>query len=202
MTGISSRPGEEILAALASPDEPPAGGAASALASASAAALLELSAGLAAERLSADAPSAGSDEADRFVGLAARAGDLRRRLISAADDDVDAYGKVARAGDAAARADALVLASEPPLTIAECAAEVAEATAEVARAGAWSFRADAMVAGELALAGARGAAELVTVNLAAANVGAGPDDPRSVRARAAVDRAETAGRPAAPPTSD
>jgi formiminotetrahydrofolate cyclodeaminase len=98
---------------------------------------------------------------------------------------------VTGAPDGAARAQALVRASEPPLAIAECAADVAEAAAQIARAGAWGFTADAVVAGELAVAAARSGAELVAANLAGA-----ADDPRTDRARAAADRAERASRSA------
>ena len=91
------------------------------------------------------------------------------------------------AGDPGERARALDRASEPPLAIAECAAEVAEAAAETAAAGTWAFRADAVVAGELAAAAALGGAELV-----AANLGGAQGDPRIARARAAAERAARA----------
>ena len=74
-------------------------------------------------------------------------------------------------------------ASDPPLAIAEAAAEVGAAAAEIAAAGTWPFTPDAIVACELAAAAARGAAELVAANLA------GSSDPRAERARDAAARA-------------
>ena len=78
----------------------------------------------------------------------------------------------------------------------ECAAEVAEAAAETAQAGTWAFRADAVVAGELAATAALGGAELVAANLAASQ-----GDPRIDRARAAAERAARASDAAASPPS-
>ena len=74
---------------------------------------------------------------------------------------------------------------------------MAEAAAETAQAGTWAFRADAVVAAELAAAAAAGGAELVAANLA------GPsEDPRIDRARAAAERAARASRAAAAAGSD
>jgi formiminotetrahydrofolate cyclodeaminase len=196
MTSLGSRQVREALSALASRAEPPAAGVASALACAAAAALVELTAGLADERLSAEG-GAEAARADRLRELSEQAGGLRERLLSAADEDAQAYAQVTKARDGAAQARALAQASEPPLTVAECAAEVAEAAAETARAGAWAFRADAVVAAELASAAAVGGAELVATNLAGDT-----DDPRTVRARAAADRARRASRAAANPSGD
>ncbi len=52
---------------------------------------------------------------------------------------------------------ALERASEPPLAVAEAAAEVAESGAEIAAAGDWPFTADAVVAAGLAAAAATAA---------------------------------------------
>ena len=99
-----------------------------------------------------------------------------------------------RAADDAERAAALERASEPPLLIAEGAAEVAEGAAEVVAAGHWPFSPDAAVAVELAATAAAGAAELVAANLAGR-----PRDPRAARAQAAAERAAAArGERAAP----
>jgi methenyltetrahydrofolate cyclohydrolase len=191
MPGLGSRQVGEALDALASPAEPAAAGVAAALACAVAAALVELTAGLAAGRVARESGAARAKSATRLRELATWARDLRRRLLAAADQDAHAYAEVTGAPDGAARAQALVRASEPPLAIAECAADVAEAAAQTARAGAWGFTADAVVAGELAVAAARSGAELVATNLAGA-----ADDPRTDRARAAADRAERASRSA------
>lgn len=182
----------EALAALASPARAPAAGVATAIACAAAAALVELTAGLAANRIAAEGAGARAETEARLRGLVGRAGELRERLLLAADDDAHAYAQVTEARDGAARARALAQASEPPLAIAECAAEVAEAAAETAGAGSWAFRADAVVASKLAMAAAVGAAELVVANLAGRS-----SDPRAERARAAAERAERAGAAAA-----
>lgn len=187
--GLEESSISDALAALASRSEPHAAGVASAFAAAAAAALVELTAGLAADRIGAEGAAAQGETEARLRALAARAGELRERLLVAAGDDTEAYTAVIGARQASARARALACASDPPLAIAESAAEVAEAAAEIARAGTWAFCADAVVAAELAAAASRGAAELVATNLAGQ-----PDDPRTARARAAADRAEQAGR--------
>ena len=118
---------------------------------------------LAAERLAPDRAEA----AARMRALSGEAAELRERLLAAADEDVAAYAEVAGAVGPDARAAALAQAAEPPLLIAECANEVARAAAETVEAcDAWAFRADAVVAGELAAAAARSAAELAAANLA------------------------------------
>ena len=114
---------------------------------------------------------------------------LRARLLAAGDEDARAYAGVTKAREGHGRARALDRASDPPLAIAEGAAAVAERAAEVADAGDWSFTADAVVAGELAAAAARGCAQLVEANLAGE-----PGDPRPARARAAAELAERASR--------
>jgi formiminotetrahydrofolate cyclodeaminase len=186
MAELGSREVREALAALASRAEPPAAGVASALACAAAASLVELTAGLAAERVADDASTLPGG-AERLREIARRASELRERLLAIADDDVRAYGRVTKAQDGAAHATALARASEPPLATAECAAEVAELAEETALAGSWAFRADAVVAAELAAAAATGGAELVATNLAGA-----ADDPRLTRVRAAAERARRA----------
>ena len=197
MAALGSRQVREALAALASRAEPPAAGVASALACAAAASLVELTAGLAADRLTAERLSAKAPSAERLGALAHQAAELRERLLAAADEDAHAYAQVLEAKDGASRARALAKASEPPLAIAECAAQVAEAAAETARAGAWAFRADAVVAGELAAAAAVGCAELVAADLAGETA-----DPRNARARAAAERAQRASGAAGDPPSD
>jgi formiminotetrahydrofolate cyclodeaminase len=197
VAALADRRVREALAALASRSEPPAAGVASALACAAAAALVELTAGLAADRIAAEGAGARGETEARLRALSARASELRGGLLSAADEDARAYAEVIEAREAATHARALERASEPPLAIAEAAAEVAEAAAETARAGTWAFRADAVVASELAVAAARGGAELVAADLA----GRG-DDHRVARARAAAERAERAGRTAASPATN
>ncbi len=196
MTGLADRPVREALDILASRSQPAAAGVASALACAAAAALVELTAGLAADRVAAEGPGARGQDEPGLRALAGEAEQLRRRLLAAADDDAGAYGRVLAAGGAGERARALDRASEPPLAIAECAAEVAEAAAQIAQAGTWAFRADAVVAAELAATAAGAGAELVGTNLAAAQ-----GDPRLDRARAAAARASRASAAATSPPS-
>jgi len=99
--------------------------------------------------------------------------------------DADAYTKVIEAlrlppaspSRAAEVAAALSSAADVPLAVAEAASEVALLAALVAQEGNDRLRGDALVAAELAEAGARGAAELVAINLA------GRDDPRVRQAK-------------------
>jgi formiminotetrahydrofolate cyclodeaminase len=189
MAELGSRGVAEALDVLASPGEPAAAGVASAITAAAAAGVVELAAGLAARRVTEQGRK---DEGDRMRELAQQAGKLRARLLGAADEDARAYARVTKAREGHERARALDRASDPPLAIAEGAAAVAERAAEVADAGDWSFTADAVVAGELAAAAARGCAQLVEANLAAE-----PGDPRPARARVAADLAERASRKAA-----
>ena len=186
--GVADRQLREVLAELGSTTEPAAAGVATALSCSLAASLVELSAELAAVRLAEDNEHPDPEGAARMRSLSSRAGELRARLLEAADEDVVAYAQVARADDAEARDTALAAAADPPLAIAECAAEVAEAAAETAaRARPWAFGADAAVAADLAAAAARGAAQLVDANL-----GSGSDDPRVARARESAERASGA----------
>ena len=172
----------EWLDAIAARDQAAAAGVASALTCATAAALVELTGNLAGDRVE----SAGGGDAVALRALGARAAGLRAVALTAADDDARAYAAVIEAKDEAERAAALERASEPPLAIAEAAAEVAEAAAEVAVAGSWPFTPDAIAACELAAAAARGAAPLVEANLS------DPEDPRVARAREAAERATAA----------
>jgi formiminotetrahydrofolate cyclodeaminase len=173
----------EWLDAIASRDEPAAAGVACALTCATAAALVELTAPLAADRLE---PPFAHDHPDAMRALGTRAAELRDAALRAADEDTAAYAAVTGAAKDAERAAALDRASEPPLAIAEAAGAVATAAAVVAVAGDWPFTPDAVVACELAETAARGAAALVAANLP------DPRDPRISRARDAADRAAAA----------
>ena len=182
MAELASRQVQEALAALASRTEPPAAGVASALAAATAASLVELTAGLASDRLGSE----GGGDPERLRAIAGEAATIRERLLAIADDDARTYAQVTEARSGADEARALERASGPPLAIAEAAAEVAEAAEETARAGTWAFRADAVVAGELAAAAAAAGAEMVSTNLA------DPGDEQVQRARDAAERARRA----------
>ena len=188
MTGMADRRIREALDALASAADPAAAGVAAALGGAAAASMVELSAGLAAKRLAEDPEHLDHQGSERMSALSSRANELRRRLLEAADEDIEAYARVGRSDDAASRVAALAAAADPPLTIAECAAELAEGgAAAAALSGDWAFAADAEAGVELAAASARGAARLVEVNL-----GAGSGDPRVAQAREAAARASGA----------
>ena len=188
VTGMADRRIREALDGLASAADPAAAGVAAALSGAAAASMVELSAGLAAKRLAEDHEHLDQQGSERMSALSGRANELRRRLLEAADEDIEAYARVGRSDDAASRAVALAAAADPPLTIAGCAAELAEGgAAAAALSGDWAFAADAEAGAELAAASARGAARLVEANL-----GADSGDPRVAQARDAAARASGA----------
>lgn len=184
MAGLADRRIDEALADLASRDAPDAAGVAAALACASAASLLELTAGLAADRLAKDEASE-VELAGRLQALGEAARELRAQLPALADADAAAYARVMEATDETARAEALELAAGPPLELADSAADVAESAAAVAAAGDWPFTPDAIAAARLAAVAATTAAALVAANV-------GDSDPRAERARAAAERARIA----------
>jgi methenyltetrahydrofolate cyclohydrolase len=165
-------PVERFLDRIASAEPAPAGGSVAAVTVAMAAGLVAMAARLAHEWSKAD------DVVDRAEAL-------RSKLTTLALADEDAYARVIEAlrlpPDSPSRdaevAAALSGAADVPLAVAEAAAEVAVLAALVAQEGNNRLRGDALVAAELAEAGARGAAELVAINLA------GRDDPRVRRAR-------------------
>ena len=165
-------PVEQFLDRIASAEPAPAGGSVAAVAVAMAAGLVAMAA-----RLAHEWPKAGE--------VVERAEALGSRLATLALADEDAYTKVIEAmrlpPDSPSRdtevAAALSGAADVPLAVAEAAAEVAVLAALVAQEGNDRLRGDALVAAELAGAGARGAAELVAINLA------GRDDRRVRRAR-------------------
>jgi methenyltetrahydrofolate cyclohydrolase len=165
-------PVERFLDRIASAEPAPAGGSVAAVAVAMAAGLVAMAA-----RLAHEWPKAGE--------VVEQAEALRSRMATLALADEDAYAKVIEATrlppDSPSRAAeleaALSGAADVPLAVAEAAAEIAVLAALVAQEGNDRLRGDALVAAELAEAGARGAAELVAINLA------GRDDPRIGRAK-------------------
>src|SRR5262249_36556216 len=170
------------LDALASPREPAAAGVALAMSAATAAAVVELAATLAAKRLDQQERANGDDSPEDMRELARQVAKLRARLLACANGDGRAYARVIKSRAGHERDTARARASGPPLGVAEGAAAVAERAAEVADAGSWTFTADAVVAAQLAAATARGCAELIEANLAGQ-----PGDSRPARARAAAD---------------
>ena len=163
---------ELFLDRIASAEPAPASGSVAAVAVAMAAALVAMAARLA-------------HEWPKSSEVVERAEALRSRAATLALADADAYTKVVEAlrlppdspSRAAKLAAALSGAADVPLEVAEAAGEVAVLAALVAQEGNDRLRGDALVAAELAAAGARGAAELVAINLA------GLDDPRARRAK-------------------
>lgn len=165
-----------LLEELAAPHPVPAAGSAIAAALASAAAVAQKAA-----RLSSGSwPDAG--------GVAAQAQSLRERALGLADEDAETYRRALEAQQRPAvdasgeRRDfvlgrALAEAAEPPLRLARLAADVAELCAVVATRGEPGVQADAAAAAALAAGVARGARELVAVNLTAVD-----GDPRVAEA--------------------
>jgi formiminotetrahydrofolate cyclodeaminase len=183
---VLERPLADVLEAWASgPDPVPGGGSAAALAAAMAAALAANMARLS----SASWPDA--------EGVAAQAQTLRARVEPLAQADADAYAKVLRRFDQRTDTDlgeALYLAAELPLEIAELASDTATLCALVADRCEPQMRPDAVAATFLAEAAARAAAHLVEVNLSAVT-----NDERVELARELAESAVRAGRRALSP---
>ncbi len=175
----------EFLDEVASPELVPGAGFSSAVTVAMAAGLVTMTA-----RRSLEVWPEGA-------GAAAQAERLRKRVIPLAEENVVAYRKAVgllRGDDLAdvqhrdfELSRSLEEAARIPLAIGEAAADVAALAADVAEYGEPSVRADAATAGALALAGARGAAILVEVNLTTTS-----GDERLARARELVVDAEAA----------
>lgn len=98
--------------------------------------------------------------------IAAQAESLRDRVSPLADLSAAAYERaLATDGDDYEVGRAYASAAEPPLRIAEAAADVSELAAHIAAHGDPARRADAASAAMVAAGCARAAAELVAVNL-------------------------------------
>jgi methenyltetrahydrofolate cyclohydrolase len=99
-------------------------------------------------------------------GVAAQAESLRDRAMPLAELSADAYAHaLAAEGGDFELGRAYAQAAEPPMRIAEAAADVTELAALVAEYGDPARRADAVTAGLVAAGCVRAAAELVAVNL-------------------------------------
>ena len=160
---------------VASSDPAPGAGPSAAWTCALAAALVEM---VSAVALRKDAAAAAAAERRE------RAGSLRAGALALAERDVAAYGAllaVLRRRDEPGHGDrlrtALSDAAEPPLAIAEAAAEVARLAADGASEARGGVRGEALTAAILGEAAARAARALVEMNLAGT-----PDDPRRARA--------------------
>jgi methenyltetrahydrofolate cyclohydrolase len=155
-----------LLEELAAPREVPGAGSALAVALATAAAVVQMAA-----RLS---PESWTDAA----GVAAQAASLCERAAVLVDEDAEAYGRALEAratADEAAKPEqrdwalgqVTAAAAEPPLALARLAADVAELCAAAGARVEPRVHADVAAAASLAAAVARGARELVAVNLTA-----------------------------------
>jgi formiminotetrahydrofolate cyclodeaminase len=197
MAGQAELPLRELLDRVAATAPAPGAGSAAAWTCALAAALLEMVLATELRREPGDAPAA-RRRRDRAAALRARA-------LTLADTDVSAYRAVLDVrrerdlpGHAARLADALSAAADPPLAIAEAAAEVTRLAADAGLRARGGVRGEAMAAAVVGEAAAATCVALVELNL-----GGRPDDERIKRVRAlaraaAEDRAHTSGaqRPA------
>ena len=172
MTELGKQSLEDFLDAVAADTPAPGGGTSAGVATALAAALVEMSAAL----------------GDRS-GEQERAGELRLRALKLAEEELSSYAPVLEAPTEADRVTALDAASEPPAQIAELAAEVAELGASVAESASEAVRGDALTGVTLAEAAAAAAARLVAIN-----VGSGPvferarqAERRALNARSSAD---------------
>jgi methenyltetrahydrofolate cyclohydrolase len=138
-----------------------------------------------AAQLLADIARASRDDWPDARGVAAQAESLRDRATPLADLTAQAYEHAlgAEGGDYEL-GRAYGEAAEPPLRIAETAADVAELAAVVAEYGDPARRADAVAAGLVAAGCASAAAELVAVNLTVS-----ADDDRVRRANLLAEEA-------------
>lgn len=168
---LADRPLNELLDSLAADTPAPGGGAGAAWACALAASLVEMVAAFTQD--------------ERFTYVSDRARELRAEALTLADQDLDAYAQVLEAlrlakddpeRDGQLNA-ALSSAAEPPLAVAEAAAEVASLAAVLARTGNPHLRGDAITGATLAEAACRAAVSLVEINLARQ-----AQDPRLARA--------------------
>ena len=160
-------------------DEPIGGTALAAAATAAAEALVSIA------RASDDATLAQRAEVLRLqvAGTARLNAERYPRALTARETTADLPQKQRdeQIGEAYARA------AEPPLELARIAADMAELAADIAADALLGLRTDAIVAGLLAAATARGASMLVSVNLTAPR-----DDPRVAAAARHADAAEQA----------
>ena len=167
MTTLGNQSVERFLEAVASDAPAPGGGSSAAVAAALAAALVEMSARL----------------AGRADGVST-VGELRRRALKLAEEELTSYAPVLAARTDEERSAALAAASEAPMRVAELAADVAELGLDVAASSSPAVRGDALTGVALAEAAAAAAARLVEINL-----GSGP---LLKRARQAEQRAARA----------
>jgi formiminotetrahydrofolate cyclodeaminase len=158
---------DEALERLASDTPAPGAGAAAAWACALAAALVEMVAAVGLGRI-------GDPRAER---RRERACELRATALRLADEDAAAYRAVLAAGPED-KHEALAAAADPPLAVAEAAAEAGMLAREALAEATGPVRGEAQAAVALADAATRAAAQLVELDLEHAQ-----EDPRLARAR-------------------
>ena len=175
---LISLPLDRFLAMLASDSPAPGGGAAAALAGATGAALAVMVAGLTVGR-----KRYATIEGQVQTWLA-QARDLEERLATLVDADAEAYTHVSEAyrlpqdteeqQEVRARAiqDAIQVATDIPLDVAEACADLLEVLAGLAAHGNRNAAADAAVGALLAHAGLQGAVRNVRTNLKSLNAAA------------------------------
>jgi len=150
-------PFEEILRRTAARTSYPGGGAASAMACATAASLVAM-AGRFTGDAAADAVAQAETAIDELAALAQADAEAFGELLAAWRIPREEPGRQERVAAAA------VHASQVPLRICRIGAELARHAAWLAREGKPDLRGDAYTAAQLARAGVRGAAELVELN--------------------------------------
>jgi formiminotetrahydrofolate cyclodeaminase len=190
-------PLRDLLDAFASPDPTPGGGSASALASATGAALLIMVGGLTKTRSGTDADRQALDAALPSLKQ------LAHQLADAIDADAAAYDRVvaayklpkATADEQAARkagiAAALRAATDVPLLVMKMSADALELARAIAAHGYASAASDVGVAVALLRAGLHGARLNVDVNLS------GKADPDASAVRVEAERHAVRGAEAA-----
>lgn len=189
-TRLSELTVRDLVAGLATDDPIPGGGSASALAAAMGASLVGMVVALTSGR-----PAAGEHE-DALTELRTRSATLASELVRLAEIDAAAYGSVVDArrlprGSEVERlaretqiGHAVREATSAPLETARRAEEVLELAERLAPIGSPNAVSDVGVAALLAVAGMRGAAMNVRINLP----GLPKDDPLGPEASSELDR--------------
>lgn len=162
---------EDFITQLASANPTPGGGSASALAGATAAAMVEMACNLTVGR------EKFRDREEELQVVLARAKELRETMLAAVDEDTEAYDAVSQAykmpkatdeekGErTAAIQAALQVASEVPMKVARAAADTAQLAVIAMEKANPNVASDARVARLLADAARDGAVTNVEINL-------------------------------------
>ena len=164
-----------FIESVAEPTPAPGGGSTAGVAAALAAALVEMSAGIAKDSAAASSASA-----------------LRRQALELAEQELSSYAPVLEARTPSEREAALAAASEPPARIAETAAAVAALGVEVASSASAAVRGDVLTGVVLAEAAASAAFRLVEINMGSGSI---VDRARQAELRAVEARASATGHP-------